>query len=252
MNNNRSGILVGGWSCLIIGLTLAIWQPVALLISLALFLAAFVLAVVAIAKRQFLGGGVLLLLTLFLPVCAVRYGFSLDRVSTPHIAVGASPPAADGVAPKSPSPTWQYSHWPDPMGRGMTRIAEIDSTNILSFRFPYSGEQHARLVIVNSAKYGLQVQVSIRSGQFMCPGYEGCTVETKLDDQAIVAMHASAAADGDPTVLFLPDPENVVSHVLSAKTFRVEAPFWQEGNQTLIFSVDNLDPVQVLMPPKAP
>lgn len=43
----RNAAAVGGWCCLVIALLLAVWQPVMLIIYLPLFLAAFILAIVA-------------------------------------------------------------------------------------------------------------------------------------------------------------------------------------------------------------
>jgi len=251
MSDKRNGALVGGWCCLVIAVLLAIWQPITFAIYVPMFLAAFVLAIVAIAQRRITSGVILLLLSIILPIGAVSYGVTSAWRGVSNVAAAGSSPSTANAPTASPSQTWHYAHWADPMGRGTTRIAEVDSTNVLNFGFPYAGEQHARFAIVNSAKYGLQVRLTIHSGQFMCPSYRGCTVQVRLDDEPVVAMRAAPSDDGDSTVLFLTKPKAVVADVLKAKIFRVEAPFWQEGTQILSFPVADLDAVKVLTPTKA-
>jgi len=256
--DKRNGALVGGWCCLIIAVILASWQPVTFIIYLPLFLAAFILAIVAIAQRRITGGVVLLLLAIVVPIGAISYGV----VSTWHgISEGTHAGASIATVPQSADPasatsstaqTWHYEKYHDPMGRGTTRIAEIASDNVLYFGAPYEGAQRAELSIVNSAKYGLQARVSIPRGQFDCPSYEGCTVHVRFDDRVLTQMKAAPSDDGDSTILFLLEPKAVAVGVMKAKVFRVEAPFWQEGTQVLTFPVAGLDAIKVLTPPSSP
>lgn len=132
------------------------------------------------------------------------------------------------------------------MGRGTTRIGEIQSDNLLSFDFPYAGAQRATLLIVNSAEYGLQARVDIQRGQFLCPSYKGCTVHVRFGDQPMTWMQASPSDDGDSTVLFLDEPKAIVAGLMRSKTFRVEAPFWQQGTHVLTFPVAGFDAMEVL------
>src|ERR1700736_385679 len=60
---------------------------------------------------------------------------------------------------------WRYRSDDDRMGRGITRIAEVESTNFVSFRFPYENPQQARLVLVKRPT-SKDVILKIERGQF--------------------------------------------------------------------------------------
>lgn len=246
--DQRNAAAVGGSCCLIIGLLLAIWQPVAFVIYLSLFLAAFILAIVAIAQKRVPAGLVLLILSIILPIGAVSYGVTQRWKTITQITGADSPPSASTSADNrpgvTPKPVWHYAAESDPMGRGMQRAAWITSENAIDLPFPYSGTQTVRLVIVHSPKYGLRVHVDLLRGQFQCTG--GCTVPVRFDDQAIVQMDASPAADGDPKMLFIRSEETFIGKMMRAHTVRIEAPFWQAGSQVLTFPVAQFEAVKVL------
>jgi hypothetical protein len=83
----------------------------------------------------------------------------------------SSPAKANGVAiaPTGPHPEtergWAYRTTEDSMGRKQS-FASVESTNTLSFGFPYQNAQHGTLTIRKSAQWGTNVLVRIEHGQF--------------------------------------------------------------------------------------
>ena len=63
----KQGAVLGGWVCLAIGTALMIWSLLTFLLYLPLFLASFVLGIVAIAQRRLANGISILLLSVVVP-----------------------------------------------------------------------------------------------------------------------------------------------------------------------------------------
>lgn len=96
--NSKQGAVIGGWVCLVLGTALMFWTLFTFLLYLPLFLAAFVLGIVAIAQRR-LGHGIpILLLSVVIPIVigiglgAYRVQKSMAEASSPEHAL--SQPAA--------------------------------------------------------------------------------------------------------------------------------------------------------------
>jgi hypothetical protein len=61
IQQSKQGAVIGGWVCIALGTALIIWSLFSFILYLPLFLAAFVLGIVAIAQRR-LGNGITILL----------------------------------------------------------------------------------------------------------------------------------------------------------------------------------------------
>ena len=94
--NVKQGAVIGAWVCLILGILLNIFTNFLLIIFLPLYLAAFVLSIVAMAQRRIGWGLASLLLTIILPpiIFLVNIGRFADEVnsamqekSTPEVAM---------------------------------------------------------------------------------------------------------------------------------------------------------------------
>ncbi len=133
---------------------------------------------------------------------------------------------------------WQYSDAQDKMGRGSIRMARLSSDNTVSFRFPYSGEQRAELV-VRSNSSGNDVLLLLRKGQFVCGSGE-CSVNVKFDDNAIQKYKATTADNGATNVLFIKNYKQFVRNLKTAKSLLIEASFYQEGQHVFNFSPEGL------------
>lgn len=118
----KQGAVIGGWVCIALGTALMFWTLFSFLLYLPLFLAAFVLGIVAIAQRR-LGHGIpILLLSVVVPLVI---GFGLGAYRTQQVMEEVrkseatrptlrdsetSAPAATGATEKQagPSPEQQY------------------------------------------------------------------------------------------------------------------------------------------------
>jgi hypothetical protein len=162
----------------------------------------------------------------------------LQAMQRPLRPTGASAQASVVAKPTAaPGSQWEYWTHQDSMGRKRSN-ASVDSTNTLSFGFPYQGWQHGTLALRKSP--GLDALIRIERGQFIC-GYPGCSVNVRFDDGPIQRFLASEPDDHSTTTLFLLGNERrFAAQLLKAKAVHIEATFYQEGSQILDFNVEGL------------
>jgi hypothetical protein len=171
---------------------------------------------------------------LLFPFCVLAL-FALGCVQSNMNAGSNSVASRPDVSP-TPGNSWSYDEQPDKMGRGVIKTASVDSINTVSFNFPYNGEQHARLTVRKHPEHGNDVMLRIERGQFLT-GVEGCTVTLRFDDNPPIKLHGDEPADLSTNVLFIEGYDRIVSNLERAKRLRIEAPFYQEGNQVFDFDV---------------
>jgi len=126
------------------------------------------------------------------------------------------------------------------MGRGVTKRASVHSLNEVSFRFPYSGSQPARLTLRIDPKFGKDVILQIQRGQFLCSAGSGCIVGVRFDQGKVQYVKARAAHDHSTTHIFLSDYDRFVAQARKAKRVSIEAEFYQEGSQVFEFDASDL------------
>ena len=79
ISTQRQGAVIGGWVCIVLGTALMVWTLLSFLLYLPLFLAAFVLGIVAIAQRRLANGISILLLSVVVPLV---FGIGLGAYRT--------------------------------------------------------------------------------------------------------------------------------------------------------------------------
>lgn len=162
----------------------------------------------------------------------------------PEISDSARAVAAEQAAAARLAQKWDYSTSTDEMSSKVARYAKINSENSVSFDFPYAGPQHGTLTIRNHPSYGRDVLLNIREGQFLCTSYDGCTVRIRFDEAPAVAWRATGPADNSTTVLFIRNGDRFVQLLRKAKTVRIAAKIYQEGEPIFEFEVGGFDYVK--------
>ena len=166
---------------------------------------------------------------------------------TPPVVVAPTPSAAPsavatpGVAVAEPTKVpdvsyWQYSQDQDEMTNKIERYASLGAYNVLNFDYPYKDGGYSTLGIKNTGR-GNQVYLKIAKGQFMS-SYNN-SVRLKFDESPAITMDYSGTADGDPTVIFLDNPNFVINKLKKAEELKVEATFYNQGSQIMKFYVKN-------------
>jgi hypothetical protein len=142
------------------------------------------------------------------------------------------------VAPAT-TPGWQYSEDEDDMGRGKVKMAIIQSSNQVRFDFPYNGAQRGRLILRSHPKHGKDVIFGIEKGQFLCH-LDGCNLEVKFGEGKPIKFHATAPSDNSTESVFIQNFDRFLANAKKADSIKIEATFYQEGNQVFEFKTAGL------------
>jgi hypothetical protein len=190
------------------------------------------------------------ILFLGLIIIAVFTSFS------PSVPVSSTPDAEQSAASTTSSQTvampesnlpgsqWTFYHHEDAMKKGDIYQAQVSSSNTVDFSFPYSGAQHATLMLRTHPRYGKDLIFSIEKGQFLCPSYDGCNVLVRFDDGEAVNFSAAAPEDNSTDTIFIRNYSRFVEKMLKAKRVRIAANIYQEGAPVFEFDVSGFDPTK--------
>jgi hypothetical protein len=138
------------------------------------------------------------------------------------------------------SSSWVYSASTDSMTGGTVKLALVRSTNTVTFGFPYGGPQRATLRLRNRPRYGEDVILTIERGQFLCSSFEGCKVLVRFGEETATEWSAVEPADHSTTGVFINPAGAFIERLRDAKTVRIAAQFFQEGEPVFIFNVAGL------------
>lgn len=137
--------------------------------------------------------------------------------------------------------SWVYTLEDDPMGRGIIHFATVKSKNSVNFGFPYSGEQYATLWVRRHPQYGNDIYLQVEKGQFLI-GYDGKNFAVRFDEKPVMKFWAVESDDHSTTIAFMKGYDRFVRELKTAKTVRIEAPFYQEGSRVFEFDVSGFKP----------
>lgn len=175
---------------------------------------------------------------------------SRDTTSTPSASISSTAPSASTapiatVAPIPPRPElgaqWIYGKSEDPMAKGVTYGAAVESTNTVNFGFPYSGPQHGTLTLRTHPRHGKDVIFSIERGQILCHSYEDCTILVRFDDQKAQNYSAVGAADNSTETVFIRNYSRFLTNMQKAKTVRISMEIYHQGAPVFEFDVSGFD-----------
>ena len=143
--------------------------------------------------------------------------------------------------PEQPGSQWEYSQGADSMGKAAIRQAQVLSSNVVEFDFPYAGAQHATISLRSHPRHGKDVIFSIERGQIQCPSYDDCTVVVRFDDETAANYPAVGAEDNSGETIFIRNYARFVEKVAKAKRVRISVPVFQQGAPVFEFDVSNFD-----------
>lgn len=144
-------------------------------------------------------------------------------------------PKVETVVDSSANNEWEYDSKDDEMTNSKSYFATILSDNGEVFTFPYEeeGGSHLMVTVRQAKRSGTDVILGISKGQF-----NGQYVSVKFDDNAAKKYKAYSADDGSLDVLFIDNAKDFIAKVKTAKTIKIEAEFYQEGNRVFTFTAD--------------
>lgn len=144
------------------------------------------------------------------------------------------------MKPPEPGAQWLYMKIDDPMAEGGSG-AVVQSANTFEFDRPYSGAQHATLMLRNDARRGNDVLLTIERGQFLCHSYSACNILVRFDDQKAQTYSGADPADHSTTLIFISNYARFFTSMQKAKTVRISTDVYQQGSPVFEFDVSGFD-----------
>ncbi len=193
-------------------------------------------------KSKSIGCGGAILVLIVLGVVGSMFG-NKDSPSPPTSTGTSSSNSQAVTTPATPLPgsQWQYDKSDDDMGKGAIHQASVLSVNTVNFDFPYSGEQHANLMLRTHPRYGKDIVFRIEKGQVLCNSYEDCTVLVRFDNEKATNYTAIGAADNSTETIFIRNYSRFIEKMLKAKRVRISVNIYQEGAPVFEFNVSGFD-----------
>lgn len=136
---------------------------------------------------------------------------------------------------------WSYRQEDDEMGKGQSNFARVISLNTVNFGFPYSGEQHASLLIRSHPRHGKNILFSIEKGQILCSSYSGCSVLVRFDDEDAKRYSANETADNSTETVFISNYDKFIGKLQKAKRVKISVDVYQQGSPVFEFDVSGFD-----------
>jgi hypothetical protein len=174
---------------------------------------------------------------------------AMPRMSTPPPSAAALNIAADLEAqadaleatgkPKAGA-NWRYSTDEDKVRGKTTYFATTTSTNTVFQASPYEAETRMEITVRKSPAYGLDVILTVSSGQLMCPSYRGCSGTVRFDDGPPQRVQFNGAADNSSETVFVVGAKGFLAKLKKAKRVVVEKTLYQAGNPQFEFEVSGL------------
>lgn len=157
-------------------------------------------------------------------------------------AVGMVPELEKALEYERSGGQWRYEIDQEGMSGKATRYARVESTNTINLDFPYSGAQHATLMLRRHPRWGNDVVLSIEKGQILCHSYGDCSIGVRFDNGKIIRLKGNPPADNSTESLFIPAFGTFLKQLPASKTVKIEVQVYQGGAPVFEFDVSGFKP----------
>ena len=226
-----NGVAIAG---LITSIVALICSPIPLLCWV-LWIVGLILSCVGLgkkARKKLAVGGLLISIIDFIVLIVMLF---VGVAAVVDASEEMNKPKVETVVDSSVNNEWEYDSKDDEMTNSKSYFATILSDNGEVFAFPYEeeGGSHLMVTVRQAKRSGTDVILGISKGQF-----NGQYVSVKFDDNAAKKYKAYSADDGSLDVLFIDNAKDFIAKAKTAKTIKIEAEFYQEGNRVFTFTAD--------------
>ena len=226
-----NGVALAG---LIVSIVALICSPIPLLCWI-LWIVGLILSCVGLgkkARKKLAVAGLLISIIDFIVLIVMLF---VGAAAIADASEEMNKPKVETVVDNSVNHEWEYDSKDDEMTNSKSYFATILSDNGEVFTFPYEeeGGSHLMVTVRQAKRSGTDVILGISKGQF-----NGQYVSVKFDDNAAKKYKAYSADDGSLDVLFIDNAKDFIAKAKTAKTIKIEAEFYQEGNRVFTFTAD--------------
>ncbi len=242
--NVKQGALIGAVACFAIGIILMFISLWSFIIYSPLFLAAFILSIVAMSQKRVAGGLVMLLLTLIMPpvlffgLAATRGKTTMDEISKSldeasadiDRAFGVASPNTGSTAPSDP-PGWKLRTDTSPIDDSKSYFLSRDAEEPIG-----SGFMRSTPTLMIRHKEG-ELEVYITMGQYL--GSDTATVTVRIGSSPATQSEWSLSTDGK-AIFYPADHASFVRQLLANDRLVVRLTPFSESPVTATFDLEGL------------
>lgn len=167
-----------------------------------------------------------------------RSAYKSGQEMAQHQKQAKSTPNETIITPEIKKQNWEYEEEIDTMTDKKTRRASTLSINTINLKFPYEGEQKARLVVRKHPRYGKDILIVFREGQ-VDMDMDGGNVLIRFDNEKPQTVYFLGPADNSRNTIFLRGFDRLYSKIKNAKSLSVEVVFYSNGVKQLNFDISN-------------
>lgn len=139
---------------------------------------------------------------------------------------------------EQPIENWKFEVDTDSMTDKKTVMATTQSVNAINLDFPYSGAQHARLMVRKHPRYGKDIILSFSRGQIDMD-LDGGNLLVRFDNEQPQKIYFSGPSDNSRDTAFLRGFDRLYSKIKKSKSMDIEIVFFSNGVRHLKFDVSN-------------
>ncbi len=131
---------------------------------------------------------------------------------------------------------WRSSESVDEMTNEVFYFMETTSLNELEFSFPYEGGSTFYLTIRGKAQKQPEIILSTNRGQFI-PSINSEHLRVKFDDEEAFNVTYNSPESCSSEAICIKSEGKILKKLATAKTLKIEAPFFEDGRQIIEFDV---------------
>ena len=145
-----------------------------------------------------------------------------------------------GISSQVTAGNWQYDRNIDPMSGKPSRTAQTNSLNSVQVAPHYSANTKATLVLRQHPQYGLDLILSISSGQFICSPGSGCKVQIRFDENHAFNASASMPSDFSHNSIFIIGAAGLIPRIEKSQRMLIKTTMYQAGDVIWEFNTQDL------------
>ena len=136
---------------------------------------------------------------------------------------------------------WKYYKFEDAGSGRYYSQAIVKSENEVNFDFPYDGSQRASFELRNHPRWGKDLIISLKRGQFLCDAYQNKYVSIRFDGSAVESYRCLQASDGSSNQIAIAGFDALAPRLVSTRKIFISVHVYQEGERTFEFQVKGFD-----------
>ncbi|MCK4087569.1 hypothetical protein HCY58_10970 [Acinetobacter radioresistens] len=139
-----------------------------------------------------------------------------------------------------PDYKWNVQSYHDEMRETTSKWLYLRSENSANFGFPYEGENHLTLYVLDSKTKNPTILLEIDNGQYHCD-LDRCYATVKFGKNPVQYLTFYKVDNNDKLLRFTENTKAFLNNIRNMNSIIIELPFFQEGDVQFKFDTKNFN-----------